>query len=665
MSLFGFDCETYLFQPGLPAPRLVCGSWSDGQRSKIGAAPAVVKFFRWALENSHHLVGVHQAFDVTVLAAYDPSLLPLIFKAGNAGQFHCVAVREALHDIAIDKLFIDYRTGKSFAKGEDMGGRYSQKILMDRHFGIDISAEKEGDAVRFKFASLDGLPIEEYPAEFRDYMLRDASRPVDIFNKQSTHKNLHDEPAQVRSTIAIALMCAWGFRTDPDYIEWLEKEVDGAWNATREEFGKLGVFRSDGSKDMTRLREMVIAAYNGDPPMTKGGAKSKPAVSTDRDTLLDSGDPALERLGAAGKNDKRKTVYIPALKTGIHVPVTPEFNNLVATGRVSSDWQQAPQKGGIREGVIARPGKVNGSLDYGGLELRTMSQRAIYRVGFSKMAEFINKGKCPHAHVVATILSKPYEVIEPVAKTAHKALRDIGKILNFGCGGGAGGGAIAYNAKTKENIRFCLVMGKAQKCGVRKVPVKIQGKIKRVCSVCVDTAKALIEVWKRAWPEQGQLFALASRLTSRGTRVESVTFGSKRVRGGCGYSQWLNNEFQGAGGDGMKAAMWAIQEESYTDRHSPLWGSRILLNIHDELWIESPDEPERRHDAQFRAAEIMVSEMNKVTPDVKNECKPALARRMFKAADTVFDKQGLLKPWWPADWAWAPDSEVMAADRAA
>lgn len=667
MKLWGWDTETFLKRRGLAAPRMVCGTWSNGVEDFIGTPKQTIQFLADALERGEHLVGVATAYDLVVAAAMEPDLLPLIFKAGDAGQFHDCAIREALHDIAIDKLFKDYKTGKSFAKRDpetgEMSGRYSMQILMMRHFEIDISSEKTGDVWRFKYAKLEGVPFERWPKEAIDYAKRDARRAREICVAQKNHRNKHDEPAQMRASIAIQLMVTWGFRTDGAYLDHLEKEVDALWNSAREEFSKVGIFRPNGTKDTARLAAMVSAAYGGKPPKTPTGK-----ISTDRDTLTGSGDPTLERFGSLGKNDKRKTLYIPALRKGVHAPINPEFNLLVATGRVSSDWQQLPQKGGLREGIICRPGRVRGSLDYGGLELRTMSQRAIRVLGFSKMAEFINKKKDPHCHVAATWLRISYDEAEAKHKAKDpllKTYRDIGKVYNFGKGGGMGAKAMVYQARAKDGISFCLLFERAKKCMVRTEETFVQGKKKRICSSCVEIAKELDAGWLEAWPEQQMLFDMAGRLTANGKHVDCEIFSSKRVRGGCGYTQWLNTPFQGAGGDGMKAAMWRIARECYTNRRSPLWGSRIELNIHDELWIDFPDEPQRRHDAAFLAAKIMVDTMNEITPDVKNEVTPALMRRTFKAASDVYDREKRLKPWWPSDWKWGPDQEQMQLDMAA
>lgn len=660
MKLYGWDTETFLWQDGEASPRLVCGSHYDGTTFGLGTASETLDFFESALTAGDHLTGVNIAFDIVVCAAMRPRLLPLIFKAGNAGQFHDVAIREGLNDIF---------KGEMIDKGneDENGKRYSLEVLMQRHYNLDISPEKHGDVWRYRYAELDGKPISAYPEAATRYMRNDAQRPRDIHLKQKADgfQNLHDEANQVRAAIAIQLMRTWGFRTDADYIATLERDVDALWESSRAEFAKAGIFEAqpDGTwkKSTKRLQELVSAAYDGEPPKTAGGG-----VATDRDTLEESGDPVLVKLASSGKNDKRKTTYIPALKRGVSVPLITEFDVLKITGRVSSDFQQMPQKGGIREAVRARPGTVLCSLDYGGLELRTMSQRAIYEVGFSKMAEFINSGRDPHIHVAAYFLGITYEAALTRYKAGEpllKAYRGLAKIFNFGKGGGMGAGAMAYNARVKDGVRFCLSLNRAKVCGTQKVDAWVQGKKKRICAACVQVAKELGDKWLNAWPEQKALARKAGQLTAGKRKAQAVTFGSKRIRGGCTYTQWLNTPFQGAGGDGCKRAMWLIAQEAYTDPKSPLWGSRVLLNVHDELLLEIPWE--QRHAAAYRAAEIMRVTMDLVTPDVRNEVKPAIMRRLFKAADECFDSKGVLRPWWPKDWAYAPDAEIMRADLAA
>ncbi len=668
MTFWGWDTEFYIPPPGRSFGKLVCGQWADATSEHIALAPDAVRWFGDAIRRGDHLAGVHISVDIVGPAAVEPDLLADIFKAGDAGQFHDCALLEGLHDTALGGV-----------RKKDQGElkRYSMAVLMQRHFGVDISAEKTA-ATRFSYAKLDGIPIDRWPSDAVVYAKSDARRSFDIRAKQRTHKNKHDEPAQVRAAIAIALMCAWGFRTDAAYLTHLEGQVEGAWNAMREEFGRVGIYRPNGSRDTKALQARIMKAYSGNPPMTSKSARfPRGQISTDRDTLLDSGDPALEKLGNAGKNDKRKTVYLPALKKGIHVPVISNFNELVNTGRVSSDWQQLPQKGGIREAIVSRghlerlqghepdDDTVLFSGDYAGLELRTMVQRAINVTGSSKMGELMRTGIDVHSYFGKNLLRIPYEEFNAEKKGKYKSIRDVAKIGNFGLGGGAEGFALAYGAKAKDDIRIGVSMGreKLEDCGKERRRGRIGKKFKMVCAVCVEAAEWIVQNWLETFPEQRKLREIASRLTQGGRTPDVVIFGSNRIRGGCSYTKWLNTPFQGAGGDGCKAAMWAVAKEAYSDKRSVLYHAkaRTFLNVHDELLAEM--RLRLAHEAAYRICEIAVREMNKVTPDATNEMEPSIMRRLFKAAEPAFDKQKRLKCWWPRDWAWAPDQEIMRRDQ--
>jgi DNA polymerase-1 len=164
--------------------------------------------------------------------------------------------------------------------------------------------------------------------------------------------------------------------------------------------------------------------------------------------------------------------------------------------------------------------------------------------------------------------------------------RKLAKIFNFGKGGGMGAGAMAYNARSKDDVRFCLTTGIAEQCGLEKREVWVQGKRKMVCAACIDVSRKLGHSWLAAWPEQAELFRMAGNETNAHGVADVVVPVSNRIRGECSYTQWLNTPFQGFGADLVKDAMWRISREMHTDRRSPLWGQHLVLNVHDELIAE-------------------------------------------------------------------------------
>lgn len=663
MKAWSFDTETHRKRAGLISPPLVCGSIATrepGSERLLDKAQARQFFSNTIADPDVHIVGANLAFDLGVMAADNPRLIEPIFAALDAGRLHDVAIREALIDIAKGLHGVDPTTGRKL--DDDEGARYPLALLVKRYFGLGISDEKKNpNAWRLRYAELDGVPVEQWPAEAVDYPKRDARFTIDVFWRQEEQArgvrnggNLHAEADQMRAAFALHLASIWGLRTNPAAVAELRDRVDREWRENRAKFQAAGIFRADGSKDTKRLAALVSSAYQGNPPYTAPSARHPEGqVATDRDTLLGSGDPILEDLGKSGRVDKYKSTYLDVVEAGTTQPINPRFNVLVSTTRVSSDYQQLPQKGGIREVHEARPGFVFCSVDYGGLELRTMAQRAIWDLGFSKMADALNGGVEVHTLAAAQFLGTTYAELLPRVKAKDPvavAFRQLAKILNFGAGGGMTGGSLVYNARAKDRVSFCLLAKRADVCGVERVLVTVARKPKMVCKVCVDVARELHAKWLDAWPEQRELQRCAKSLTYGGGFADVMIPGANILRGSCGYTQILNTPFQGLGAVGCKLAMWRVSREMFVDRRSPLYGSRLVLQVHDELISELlADDPQRLHDAAERKAFLMRQAMKETTPDLAPaiEAEPALSRIMSKDAATVRDSSGRLLVWEP------------------
>jgi DNA polymerase-1 len=153
-----------------------------------------------------------------------------------------------------------------------------------------------------------------------------------------------------------------------------------------------------------------------------------------------------------------------------------------------------------------------------------------------------------------------------------------------------------------------------------------------ICAACLEVARTLDRGWLQAWPEQSELFKMASTFTAHKTRVEVEIPGGQWpiLRGECGYTQFLNTPFQGLGARVVKDAMWRVCREMYVDRQSPLFGSRMVLNVHDELVSELP--LDRAHEAAERKALIMRETAARWMPDLgpSIEADPAISLVMAK-----------------------------------
>lgn len=653
--IFGFDTETFPISDGCLAPKLVCGTVATELKVDLLDDRETVFWFARVIKFAH-LVGINIAYDLGVVCTERPDLIFSVFEALEQGRIHDCALREALIDIA---------RGTLIEKGDDeMGIRYGSRELIKRYAPEEyarLKADKDSeDSFRLKYGTLYPYKIEQWPWRARVYPMRDAYFALDVYLKQEGKPNLHDEYRQMRAAFVMHLMSMWGLRTSREKVRKLREEVEKEWNATRDELGPhhldcksdcqthAGIYRADGSKNTKRVAELVTAAYGGQLPKTKTGR-----VATDRDTLLESGNPVLIRLGNAGKNDKRMSTYLPILEKGLDAPWNPKSNPIVATGRASGDGQQFPtglrSKGGIRECFTPRPDCCYSSNDYPGLELFTMSERAFRVIGYSKMAELLKTGKDCHSYAAAGFMGISYDDFLPHKKEDRYAkFRNLGKSFNFGKGGGMGSGAMAYNAREKDNIRFCETTGRCTVCGNNaKIQCWVRGKQKGVCEVCVEISKKLGYDWLEIFPEQGELFRLSGDLTNGGALVEVVVPGSERIRGGCNYTRWLNTPFQGLGGDIAKDAMWRVVKEMYTDATSTLWGSRLVLFVHDELICEHPL---RKADlAAKRVARIMEETItewcDKSGVGAVAKVEPAISMIMSKSMTTVYGNDGRLLLW--------------------
>jgi DNA polymerase I-like protein with 3'-5' exonuclease and polymerase domains len=144
------------------------------------------------------------------------------------------------------------------------------------------------------------------------------------------------------------------------------------------------------------------------------------------------------------------------------------------------------------------------------------------------------------------------------------------------------------------------------------------------------------------WPEMQPYWNwIMSRVQGDGCVTQFI---SNRVRGGLSGPAAANTLFQGLAADGAKRAVIQMTEEMYLDNASPLYGSRLVLFAHDETILEMPEE--RAHEAAHRQAQVMIEKMRECVPDVKVKAEPALMRRWYKEAKTVYEN-GRLVPWEP------------------
>lgn len=388
-ELWAFDFETHAIVPGCLAPRIVCGSWSNGTETRLALREEALDWLEFHLGRVR-IVGANIFYDLVCAAAERPPLLPLIFKAVEDGQVLDVLLLEALHDNARGCLY------KSPA-GAPIG-MYSLAFLEARYLGEDRSEQKSGpDAWRLRYGELDGVPLADWPEDAKAYPRADAYGTWRVAQAQlSDHppespehrQNVHCIGAEMRAGLTLALACTWGMRTDPVLVPAVADQVKAKHEESRRRFFESGIVRvrpctkkagvyeradaipkewllealaaRPGSDDLRRaiaaldkgvgirwaedkkvLAGLVSEAYGGSAPLTESGG-----VSTARDTLAESGSELLESYAEEGENEKLLSTYVDVLLQGTQVPINPRTKTILETGRVSyskPNLQQLPR----------------------------------------------------------------------------------------------------------------------------------------------------------------------------------------------------------------------------------------------------------------------------------------------------------------------------------
>ncbi len=433
------------------------------------------------------------------------------------------------------------------------------------------------------------------------------------------------------------------------------------------------------AEDKGLLKDLIVTAYQGNPPMTAGGEKgSAPAVSTSRDTLEESGDQLLEDYGEAGPNEKLLSTYCDVLEQGTRVPICPGFNSTLSTQRTSyfePNLTQLPRKGKIREAFVPRPGWCFVSMDYAALEMATLAQ-CCKNLGIKQttMLDAINAGQDLHTRLGARVIGIGYAEALALKNSKDPMFGDIRqsmKPINYGKGGLMGPPKIVLTAR-KDGIYFCENAGLSRKGECHKqerVTRYGKGSSQRVipptCCACLELAVKYSDFFYEEWPEMHDYHDFTIECARDGERGEPLeSFGTGMLRLETSANACSNHYFQNLAAQGAKHAVGLVTKEAYTDRSSVLFNNaRLEVFGHDE-WFGEMREPVM-HEAAERASKILNAGMRTVTPDVVQSIEPAAQRRWFKSAEKLLDKKGRLKPWWPKDWAWEPDQAQMAIDRAA
>lgn len=636
--LRGLDSETFLIFPGMMAPPLVCVSWAE-QGGSDGvfhhSDPSLFDFLLQAIRE--RTVFANAPFDLAVFGNWDVRLIDPIFEALDEGRIYDVLMRDKLIDLAQGRF--------RFEEDEDGDVKYRGYSLFDvtkRRLGVWLKKDKW----RKRYHDLWDTPITWWPKEAVEYASEDAKAPVAIWEQQEEIRGkfteavgmdlLGNEEAQNQAALALHLMTCWGFKTDSWAVGRLERRVREALEEIRDELVVTGLVREDGSRDTKEAVRRMIEVVGDEVTITAAGqdliqekalsheeflriAMDKGAyVSVAEDPCIMSGDPDLQKYSKYVRFRNLLTGSVKHMRAGTVTPIQSRFDPLKETGRTGSsapNIQNLRRAPGVRECFVPRVGKVLIACDYSAAELHTLAQVCYDLFGFSKLGDALNAGIDVHSSVGSQLIQVPYEIIRAEYRDVeeYNDARQLAKAANFGFPGGCSAARL---------------VGIAHGYGLE---------------IDLHTAAKAKAIWSGSWEEMPLFFDhVRECIDSNGwywVRQNRVD----RLRCRCTFTSACNSYFQGLASDGAKAALYAVTREQFTDEDSPLWNTRCVAFVHDEIIIEAPEA--QAHDAAMRLQAVMEREFNKFVPDCPTEAEPTIMRYWSKKAKQVWTDDGVLTPW--------------------
>ena len=652
----------------------------------LNASDTVLKFME-CLQMDGTIIAIHNAkFDLLVLLKECPRLLPYIIYGLKSGRIVCTSIAQAMMNATLPTLcrkkttslldsVTDYLQPDHLARLTKIKKDGEKAIKESKKGGKSKEASLFGDEptnIRTGYGALIDIPHSQWKKEEIDYAKEDDLLVKGLFYSQMrktnalhSQKNIHFLEDLCRQTYAdfvlgyasthTGMMIDESFLTIEDQIlqqreEELVKQLVEMELMVRAKNGKA-------TRKVDRLVEIfeyVYATLN--TPRKDRLLTDTKAIATHEEAteslifMMEKSDidfkEILEKLYVLDEYktvSKLRSTYLENFKKAIDTAdhrLRFRFNGYGAgTGRTTSsepNLQNLPRSGRVRQCLKAKEGHIFGLCDYSNAEMRTLSQIHLDEGRKSLLAERYQQDPHfdPHLFVSASFCGVTYEqALEYYADKSHplykdlKEKRNLAKVLNFGLAGGLGSEAFISYAK---GYGF-----KGDKLLKRK-----------------DVDKS-IKAWKEVYPEMKQYFEARSAsipvkddLLSKTAKWHEGTFEacypyprSGRYRYCDGYTNGCNAPFQGMASDGAKNALLLVFEQCLFDTTSPLYGSRIVNFIHDEIIIEIPvDDIDENHytikgkAAVDRLSELMKLGMEIMTPDIQAVCETTLSYRWDKEA---------------------------------
>lgn len=293
--------------------------------------------------------------------------------------------------------------------------------------------------------------------------------------------------------------------------------------------------------------------------------KTKSGYSTDVDVLekLKKEDPIIEQILEYRQLMKLNSTYVEGLKPYINIKTNRIHSffhqTITATGRISStepNLQNIPTRFelGKRVRKVFKPekGKIYLDADYSQIELRVLASIS----GDEHMIEAFKEGKDIHKQAASKVFKTPIEEVT-------KEQRSNAKAVNFG---------IVYGISD-------FGLGEQLGIGRKKAKQYIEEYLEQYAGI-----KQFMENITEQAKEQGYV----ETLFHRRRYIPELKSNNYMVRQ-FGARAAMNTPIQGTAADIMKIAMIKV----YNEIKSRKLKSKIILQVHDEMMVETPIEEKK------------------------------------------------------------------------
>lgn len=570
--IFTFDFETTLISAQSPVPKPVVLAY------QFGDAPVeVTTDFYGVLSQGlecEEIVAANSKFDMTVILEWIPELSEQVWRAYKEKRVRDILIKAKLRHL------------EKYGKVEPM----SLAKVAKQALGVDISEEKEDEnSWRYRYAELLGTKIDSWPKEAIEYPKQDVALTRQCYDLLNKHPQ-PTEQLQTYSDFCLYLSTVKGVKINTEFAKQLQEELQQSYDEARLQLIELGFAREHPKTgkvtiEQKKLKEYVLDKYfdqieytdKGNPKLDKEALQALPE------------DPILDIYRAFKENATMVQTFMPKLIDNeiLH----PSYDILKETGRTSCygssalpgvNIQQIPNRKGLRECFVARPGHKLISVDYSSLELMSAANQLYKIYGYSKLRDAINEGRDVHSWLGAQLYSIEYgatnydnfmKLIKIGDKDA-KSMRQKAKAITLGTPGGMSANTI---------VNYAKAMG---------------------IHICKQEAHQIRELFLDTYPEFRQFFDDVRNKFNTGVDVAYSSHG--RIRNKCSYTQYCNGLLlQSPSADGAKLAIIAA-----TEYFGPIWAF-----IHDQIIVEVP-EKRAKEDLEI-LSEIMVDAMQDVFDEIR------------------------------------------------